>query len=209
MVQSNAFPMRVAIGSLVAIVLLSCNRRESPPQPTNTPTLLFTVDSALVETAQSDTALGIVFAPPRGWKKVDERLLRRAEVETMKKMSSPVPAGDIRVYYGYVEPETGSVITITRLADFDTSDASQTMRIYQDRALQADSSAMVKSTVFYHHGIKVHQLLTFSTINVSFTVIFSSLRLKRPIRFDFVFPREVYPRFARTIESVLGSVELL
>ncbi|HXG38659.1 MAG TPA: hypothetical protein VNL36_07810 [Bacteroidota bacterium] len=207
--KSNCFTIRTVFVTLAIVVLLSCNRKESQPQPTNPATLVFSVDTVLVGAAQRDTTLGLLFAPPRGWKRLDERLLRRAEAEALKRKAAQASPGDVRVYYGYIDPETGSVITIARLADFDTSNVSQTIQRYQDWALQVDSSATMKSTVFYHHGMKVHQLLTLSTMSVSFTLVFSSPRLDRPVRFDFVFPSEVYTRFARTIESVLGSVELL
>lgn len=209
MAPSNCFTMRMVLATLAVVVLFSCNKRESQPQSNNPPTLVFSVDTVLVGAAQRDTALGLFFAPPKGWKKLDERLLRRAEAEALKRSTAQAPTGEVRVYYGYIEPETGSVMTIARLVDFDTSNVSQTMQMYQDWALQADSRATTESTVFYHRGTKVHQLLTLSTRSVSFTVVFSSPGLSRPVRFDFVFPREVYSRFARTIESVLGSVELL
>lgn len=208
MILFNNFTGRTNVWLLAAFVFFSCGRKESP-QSDNPPTLLFHVDTLLVEPLRRDTALGIAFAAPKGWKRVEERLLRRAEETAMKNVGLRAVAGDARLLYGYVEPNTGGVITIARVVDFDTSNVSLTMQRYQDRALQMDSSATVHSTVFYHHGLKIHQLLISNPLNVSFITVLSSSRLDRAIRFDFAFPREVYPRFARTIESVLGSVELL
>jgi hypothetical protein len=203
------FLLNVMVCLTIAIVLYSCSGKEPPQQESGPPTLRFRVDSTLVETSLRDTSLGILFAPPKGWQRLSERILRRAHSEALKKIGQEESVGWTRIAYGFLEPRTASVITITRLSEFDTSDASQTIREYQNRALLSDSSATAQAAVFYHHGLKIHQLLTLTANQVNFAFVVSGRQLKHHIRIDFVFPRKEYARFARTVESVLGSVELL
>ena len=114
--------------------------------------------------------------------------------------------GSLGATYGYVEPHSRGVMTVTRISSFDTSDGTGALeklrRLYRER----DSLAEVSTAIFIHQGLKVFQTRVLQSHAVTFKLVFTNKRLSAPVSFDFVLQRSSYPEFIKTIESVIGSV---
>jgi len=110
--------------------------------------------------------------------------------------------------YGFIEPSSGGMITVSQVFPFDTHDSSATMESYRKSYSDEDTSANVRIAVFYSNGFKIHQLLFSSPRRILFKMVFTQPKLPDAVQFDFGFEREAYPKFIKTIESVAGSVRI-
>lgn len=200
---------KISLGMAVCFALLACAQDRA--RPTGLQEIQFAVDSSLIASSISDTALGISFAPPRTWDAVPAKALKAAQREaTSRSDVSPgiTRTGGPDLLYAWSHAPSGGVITIATFADFDTRDSSVTLQEFEKYYKSAMPQGEVKMALFTTKAFKVHQLMASDENRVNFKMIFSSLRLRKPIQFDFVVPRGAYPQMVRTIESVAGSVEV-
>ncbi|MCX6135232.1 MAG: hypothetical protein NTU47_15605 [Ignavibacteriales bacterium] len=200
---------RIVLGIFICSAVLGCTQHN--PKPAGPQDIRFAVDTSLVGPAFSDTALGVSFAPPKGWKALSKNTLeaaQRAAAERSKGVTGKGRLGQPELLYAWSHPSSGSVVTIASFAGFDTNDSSMTMQEFESFFRASTPNAEIKSALFSAKGFKVHQLRVIDDQRVNFKMVFSSVRLKKPIQFDFAVPRGSFPLMIRTIESVAGSVEV-
>jgi len=198
-----------AVALIIGLGFLACaqKRTESlPPQDVH-----FSVDSSLIAAPIIDTALGVGFSPPKGWRALSPNLLRNAQrtaIRSLRESRLESPEGTPQILYAWTDTLSGSVITVARFPGFDARDSSTTLREFERYHRSAAPRADVKGAVFYSNDFKVHQLLASDDQSVLFKMVFSATQLKCPVEFDFAVPKALYPQFIKTIESVAGSVEI-
>jgi hypothetical protein len=188
---------------IYAFILLSVclNGCSSDPNKSASRQITFTVIDSLLGEKISDSTLAISFSPPKGWIAIPDSVLQLAIESDISATRPP-----IRYVYGYSDPQTNSVMTMSRMELFDNTDSSATMKEYKNAIAAGDSSARVELSVFYCNGFKIHQLHVTSSGFTVRKLIYSRDKLPSPIQFDYAIPAEFYEGMIATIESVAGSV---
>lgn len=172
--------------------------------------LVFSVDEKLLGDAIQDSSLQITFAPPKNWIRISDSVLRIAQDQAFAHTDKEQSSDSIMIgKYGFRDAVSNSVIVISQLASFDTTDTSKDLESYKKLAQKKDSSASINTSFFFSHGLKVHQLMDTDVHSVSFKMVFSHKSLAHVIQFDFIVPMAAYKSLVKTIESVAGSVYLI
>ena len=187
------------------LVLAGCMQKRPGTAEQNE--LIFSVDEKLLGDAIQDSSLQLVFAPPKNWIRIPDLAVQAAKDQAFARAGKK-RAADTAVMgkYGFRDAASNSVVLISQLALFDTSDTSTDLESYKKQAQKMDSSATIQTTTFFSHGLKVHQLMVAGAQTASFKMIFSHKSLAHVVQFDFIVPMTAYKSLVKTIESVAGSV---
>ena len=193
---------------IVFLLILGCSGRRNDGVASNE--INFAIDHSLLSEPLSDSTLQISFSPPRNWTRLSDDVLHLAEREALMRSigDSSVSRNQFLAKYGFIDSVSQSLMLVSSLPQFDVSDSSATMRDYTMFA-KRDSSSDVRANVFISKVKKIHQLLTIGNNLVAFKMIFSLTGHPSKVGFDFIIPKNAYPQFIKTIESVAGSVEFI
>ena len=186
---------------------MDCGRNPDVEETKNI--LTFNVDGSLLSTAIQDSVLLISFQSPKGWHRLPRTIIAKAQQSAQEKLewtSKGKASHSLEVRHAWNDTTTGGVMTVSRLATFDPSDSSRTIREYENLYRESTPDADIKKGVFYANGLKVHQLRCSTFNRVLFKMVFTNERLPYAVQFDFSIPVDTYPQLIRTIESVTGSV---
>lgn len=172
-------------------------KTESPAE------LIFNVDKSLLAPQINKMELSFAFSPPSGWEKLPDKIIRKAKQKANKTVGTDLK--DIEMLYGFMDKSSDSVFTVAKISSLKQSSPSTILGEYKNTITANDKTAEVHLGSYIHNTFTVHQLLSVSSSTVSFKLIFAKSALPHAIQIDFVFPKEVYPRFIKTVESVIGS----
>jgi len=109
----------------------------------------------------------------------------------------------------FVDKASESYFVATKLDSFSLRDTA----IVEDRAIDyykgMDSTTIVRSAVFRWGPFQIQQLMVIASQRVTLKMIFSQSEIHgQPFEWDFQIPRPLYPDKARTVESVVGSLQI-
>jgi hypothetical protein len=169
--------------------------------------LTFNVTDSLLARPVTDSLLGITYRPPRGWVRVEQSIVDSAQKAATERMSST--AGGAETVRGvYADSATQAVLIVRKVDTFDISDSSVSVRQYVQQLKAVDSSLDIKTAVFRVGEHRVHQIVALSPAGVSLRMVFDNLEKRAPMfELNFACPTQHYPRKAKEIESVVGSLQ--
>ena len=193
-----------AVLLLLALDLEGCTHEQKKTKAIDA--LVFdSVDSLLSERI-ADSVLSISYRPPKGWDRLSRTLL-----DSAVKLGAPehgaVHASGIMA--AFVDRRSGSAFVTARVDSFDMSDSSVSVKNICEYIRNQDSTADVRSAVFRWGPFRVHQIMAIARTRVSLKMIFDLMEERAPMfEWDFDTPRDLYSDKAKTIESVVGSLQI-
>ena len=190
------------------LVLLSpagCGQQEKKSE--ELPTLTFDTMDSLVAERTVDSLLEISFRPPKGWVR-----LPKASVDSAVKIVIPnlgISLDQTVTIRGvFIEKSSGSFFVVTKLDSFTLVDTTRTVQRAIEYYGATDSTSVVRSAVFRWGPFQVQQLMVIGSQTVTLKMIFIQPEIHRqPFEWDFQILRTLYPDKARTVESVVGSLQ--
>jgi hypothetical protein len=169
--------------------------------------LQFSVNDSLVAQPVSDAQLGISFRPPRGWVRVEQRLIDSARAIAEQKMGQNFDRNETARAI-YVDSASKSSLAIMQLDSFDVSDSSRSIKEYVQKLRAADPDLQIETALFKKGDYRVHQVRVVSLNSVTLRMIFDNLTKRAPVfAFNSTLPRDSFSTKARAIESSVGSLQ--
>jgi hypothetical protein len=169
----------------------------------------FNVTDSLLAPAVSDPQLGASFRPPRGWGRVDQRIVDSARAIAAAQAGSSIDKSET-VHYVFADSVSRGFLAVMRLDTFDVGDSSASVKGYVEKLRAADPDLRIETALFRKGDFRVHQVRAVSPSSVTLRMTFDNLEKRAPIlAFNYVLPREQYESKAREIESSVGSLQPL
>ena len=182
--------------------MVSCNPPNS--QKPTYETLVFDVDPTRLEPAITDTTLNIKMASPKGWKAIDEPML----VEVIDGLGDKLTQ-ELQMVPRWVFVNEGSraMCVVSRLEGEKVS-LNETLKTLETAYSTKFSKATVQRTIFMKGAFRVHQLMVGASDFVLIKLICDAPQI--PVfEVDYVVPKTVYEAELRSIESSIGSINLI
>lgn len=168
-------------------------------------TLVFKVDETRLEPAIVDTTLRIKIAAPKHWKKIDDSMHQQVS-NTLG--TEPIQGLQIVPRWVFLNESSGAMCVVSKLNSVEiTPDETllKTLKIaYQDQF----PNATVQEAIFMKDAFRIHQLMVIATDFVHIKLICDAPETL-VFAVDYHIPRDVYQTELRSIESSIGSINLI
>jgi hypothetical protein len=190
----------------VLLPAAGCAQREKKSE--ELPTLTFDTTDSLVAERTLDSLLAISFRPPKGWVR-----LPNASIDSAVKGLNPTLRAFVdqtpTIRTVFIDKSSGSYFVATKLDSFTLADTALIGQRAVEYYRAMDSTSVVRSAVFRWGPFLVQQVMVIGSQTVILKMIFSRSEIRRqPFEWDFQIPKTLYPDKARTVESVVGSLQI-
>lgn len=179
-----------------------------PPNPKKQPyeTLVFKVDETRLEPTVTDTALRIKMAAPKNWKKIDDSML----TEVANKLKPQLTPQDLQIVPRWIFlDETSQSVCVASKLDVVGIVPDETLLKNLKTAYQTQfPNATVHQAVFMKDAFRIHQLMVIAADFVLIKLICDAPETL-VFQVDYRIPRDVYQTERRSIESSIGSINLI
>ena len=183
---------------------VGCDPPNAQKQPYET--LVFNVDETRLEPTVTDTTLRIKIAAPKNWKKTDDSLLTQV-VDQLDTQRTPQEL-EIVPRWIFLNKDSQAMCIVSRLNDTDiTPDATLLETLTTAYRIQFPQ-AKVQQTIFMKDAFRVHQLMVITPELVLIKLICDAPETLI-FEVDYRVPRTVYQTELRSIESSIGSINLI
>lgn len=179
-----------------------------PPNTKKQPyeTLVFNVDENRLEPTVTDTVLKIKIAAPKNWKKIDDSMLPQV-ISTLE----PQPTvQDLQIVprWIFLNEGSGAMCVVSKLNSVELAPDETLLKTltiaYQDQF----PNATVQEAIFMKDAFRIHQLMVIATDFVRIQLICDAPETL-VFAVDYHIPRDVYQTELRSIESSIGSINLI
>ncbi|MBN1756449.1 hypothetical protein JW877_09590 [bacterium] len=192
---------------LLAIMVLSCGRgdREDKDNLGVSDQLSFSIDSSLIGEAITDARYGVRFHPPVDWIPLNHELFKQVGEELEGQFGDQA----IRVFplYLLTMQDYGCLLSLTQIRNIETGSAPE-LAEYESMLNQKFRGEQISKTQFTKGKIKFTQFLIKHQNMVNFKLLFYNQKGDL-LQVDYVLPFQVYASEIKSIESSMGSIELL
>ena len=188
----------IIIGSLVG-----CDSPNS--QKRTYETLVFNVDRTRLEPAITDTTLKLEISAPKDWKAIEDAML----VEVIDRLGDKLTQG-LQMVPRWVFMNEGSraMCVVSRLEGGEVLLDETLLKTLETAYRTQFPKATVQRAIFMKDAFRVHQLMVGASDFVLIKLICNAP--ENPVfEVDYVVPRDVYETELRSIESSIGSINLI
>jgi hypothetical protein len=179
-----------------------------PPNTQKQPyeTLVFKVDETRLEPMVTDATLRIKIAAPRNWKKVDDSML----AQVISKLDAQLATPELQMVPRWIFLNEGSraMCVVSKLNGVEIAPDETLLKTLSTAYQNQFPNATVQQAVFMKDAFRVHQLMV---IAADFVLIKLICDAPETLVFevDYRIPRDVYQTELRSIESSIGSINLI
>ena len=183
---------------------VGCDSPNTQKQPYET--LVFNVDETRLEPVVTDAVLKIRIAAPKNWKKIDDSMLAQA---VSKLEPQPTPQ-DLQIVSRWIFLNEGSraMCVVSKLNGVEIAPDETLLETLTTAYRNQFPKARVQQTIFMKDGFRIHQLMVIATDFVRIKLICDAPETL-VFEVDYYVPRDVYQTELRSIESSIGSINLI
>ena len=194
---------RLLLCGIVIGALASCDQPNSK-KPT-IETLVFDVDSTRLEPAIKDATLNIKMAAPKGWKAIDESMLGQVIDGLGEKFTrgfQMVPQ------WVFLNERTRAMCAVSRLEGAEGIPDETALESLEAAYRDEFPKASIQRAIFMKDAFRVNQLMVVTSSFVLIRLICDAP--ENPVfEVNYVVPRGIYEAELRSIESSIGSINLI
>lgn len=178
------------------------------PNPQKQPyeTLVFKVDETRLEPIVTDTVLKITIAAPKNWKKIDNSMF----AQVVNKLDTQLTTQDLQIVPRWIFLNEGSraLCVVSKLNGVEIAPDKTLLETVTTAYRNQFPQATVQQAVFMKDAFRIHQLMV---IAADFVLIKLICDAPETLVFevDYRVPRDVYQTELRSIESSIGSINLI
>jgi hypothetical protein len=182
---------------------VGCDSPNAQKQPYET--LVFKVDETRLEPTITDTTLRIKIAAPKNWKKIDDSML--AQVAN-KVDSQLMPGLQMVPRWIFLNESSRAMCVVSKLNGVDIAPDETLLKTLSTTYRNQFPKATVQQTIFMKDAFRIHQLMV---IAADFVLIKLVCDAPEALVFevDYRVPKDVYQTELRSIESSIGSINLI
>lgn len=180
----------------------------------NLPEMQFNVRDSLLGELVKEPALGMEFKPPKGWSRVDQRLIDSARNVAMQQVGVASDQGE-QVRLLFIDSLTNSALAIVKVDSFQAAeylaDSSITVRNYIAKLRAANPSLKIDTDLYRRGSFRIHQVRSAAPASVTVRMIFDNIDEEGAPVFalNWVLPTSQYSAKAYEVESSVGSLQPL
>jgi hypothetical protein len=191
---------------LLLLPATGCGQREKRSE--ELPTLIFNTTDSLVADRTADSLMQISFRPPKGWVRLPKKSIDSAMKGVNPTVTDPLDhTPNLRSVF--FDKSSGSYFVSTKLDSLSFADTAFIVQRAIAYYKRADSTSVVRSALFSWGPFHIQQLMVIASETVTIKMFFfSTYGHSQPFEWDFQIPESLYPDKARTIESVVGSLQI-
>ena len=182
---------------------IGCDSPDTQKQPYET--LVFKVDETRLEPTVTDATLRIKIAAPKNWKKIDDSML----AQVINKLDIQLMQG-LQMVPRWVFLNEGSraMCVVSKLSGVDTAPDETLLKTLTTAYQNQFPKATVQQTIFMKDAFRIHQLMIIAADFVRIKLICDAPETL-VFEVDYHIPKDVYQTELRSIESSIGSINLI
>lgn len=182
---------------------VGCNSPDTQKQPYET--LVFKVDETRLEPTVTDAILRIKIAAPKNWKKIDDSML----AQVINKLDIQLMQG-LQMVPRWVFLNEGSraMCVVSKLSGVDTAPDETLLKTLTTAYQNQFPNATVQQTIFMKDAFRIHQLMIIAADFVRIKLICDAPETL-VFEVNYHIPKDVYQTELRSIESSIGSINLI
>ena len=188
---------------IIISILMGCDSPNS--QKRTHETLTFNVDPTRLEPAITDTTLKMEISAPRGWKAIEAAML----AEVIDRLGDTLTQGLQMVpRWVFLNENSRAMCVVSRLEGGEDPPNDTLLKTLETAYRTQFPKATVQRAIFMKDAFRVHQLMVRTSDFVLIKLICNAS--ENPVfEVDYVVPRDVYGTELRSIESSIGSINLI
>lgn len=193
--------------SLWCVIIISSCIGCDPPKAKEQPyeTLVFNVDEARLEPTIIDTTLRIKIAAPKNWKKIDDSM-RQQVINTLD--TEPIQGLQIVPQWIFLNEGSGAICVVSKLNSVEIAPDETLLETLTTAYQNQFPNATVQQAIFMKDAFRIHQLMVIAADFVRIKLICDAPETL-VFQVDYHVPRDVYESELRSIESSIGSINLI
>ena len=182
---------------------VGCDSPDAQKQPYEK--LIFKVDETRLEPIVTDTTLRIKMAAPKNWKKIDNAML--AQVAN-KVDPQRIPGLQMIPRWIFLNESSRAMCVVSQLSGMDSAPDEAVLKTLTTAYANQFPNATVQQTIFMKDAFRIHQLIIIAADFVRIKLICDAPETL-VFEVDYHIPKEVYQTELRSIESSIGSINLI
>ena len=182
---------------------VGCDSPNAKKQPYET--LVFQVDESRLEPTVTDETLRIKIAAPRNWKMIDDAMLQQV---TNKLDSQRIQGIQMVPRWIFLNEDSQAMCVVSKLNGVEIAPDETLLKTLTTAYQNQFPKATVQQAVFIKDAFRIHQLMVIATDFVRIKLICDAP--ETPVfEVDYHIPKGVYQTELRSIESSIGSINLI
>ena len=168
-------------------------------------TLVFKVDETRLEPTVTDTTLRIKIAAPKNWEKIDDSMLAQVANKVDAQL---MPGLQMVPRWIFLNESSRAMCVVSKLNGVDITPNETLLKTLTTAYRNQFPNATVQQTIFMKDAFRIHQLMV---IAADFVLIKLICDTPETLVFevDYHIPKDVYQTELRSIESSIGSINLI
>ena len=193
----------IILSTISLLFLLSCSEEKTPVTE-----LSFNVDSTLLAPENKFDSLGFRFNPPKNFDPISDSLFTEIQ-NNLLKMEEESGEFSLDIINIFLHDSTKSFCSISRLQIKDSEGSlNSSMPKYRNYLEKKLSGLSVTMADFMKDNIHMYQFLIQGPDRIQFKLDFMTIK-NIIIQIDYVVPKNDYEKMVQSIESSIGSINLL
>ena len=193
----------IILPTISLLFLLSCSEEKAPVTE-----LSFNVDSTLLAPENKFDSLGFRFNPPKNFDPISDSLFTEIQ-NNLLKMEEESGEFSLDIINIFLHDSTKSFCSISQLQIKDSEGSlNSSMPQYRNYLEKELSGLSVTMADFMKDNIHMYQFLIQGPDRIQFKLDFMTIK-DIIIQIDFVVPKNDYEKMVQSIESSIGSINLL
>ena len=168
-------------------------------------TLVFQVDESRLEPAVTDETLRIKIAAPKNWKKIDDAMLQQV---TNKLDTQRIQGMQMVPRWIFLNEDSRAMCVVSKLKGVEIAPDETLLKTLTTAYQNQFPKATVQQAVFIKDAFRIHQLMVIATDFVRIKLICDAPETL-VFQVDYHIPKDVYQTELRSIESSIGSINLI
>lgn len=182
---------------------VGCDSPNAKKQPYET--LVFQVDESRLELTVTDETLRIKIAAPRNWKMIDDAMLQQV---TNKLDSQRIQGIQMVPRWIFLNEDSQAMCVVSKLKGVEIAPDETLLKTFTTAYQNQFPKATVQQAVFIKDAFRIHQLMVIATDFVRIKLICDAPETL-VFQVDYHIPKGVYQTELRSIESSIGSINLI
>ena len=193
----------IILSTISLLFLLSCSEEKTPVTE-----LSFNVDSTLLAPENKFDSLGFRFNPPKNFDPISDSLFTEIQ-NNLLKMEEESGEFSLDIINIFLHDSTKSFCSISQLQIKDSEGSlNSSMPQYRNYLEKKLSGLSVTMADFMKDNIHMYQFLIQGPDRIQFKLDFMTIK-NIIIQIDYVVPKNDYEKMVQSIESSIGSINLL
>ena len=182
---------------------VGCDSPNAKKQPYET--FVFQVDESRLEPTVTDETLRIKIAAPRNWKMIDDAMLQQV---TNKLDSQRIQGIQMVPRWIFLNEDSQAMCVVSKLNGVEIAPDETLLKTFTTAYQNQFPKATVQQAVFIKDAFRIHQLMVIATDFVRIKLICDAPETL-VFQVDYHIPKSVYQTELRSIESSIGSINLI